>query len=595
MNEFTKTIVNGLKSYVQNNIKKARSNWNQNDETAVDYVKNRTHWTETKFVDVIPETTLYSSSGRTRDAAGPSLTMFYVTSEHISKIPNFTVGEEYIVIWNGTEYKCKARVVSEVACLGNEFIAGGIKNTGEPFFIMPDTFDFYREESSDDVLCMVGTTESLTEVTIKVSGLVTTVHKIDAKYLPEIKNIKNLVDGKAEGSIRTIGTNTEIGEYAFAEGTSTKASGINSHAEGSNTTASGDSSHAEGINTKASGNGSHTEGAGTTASYFYSHAEGNGTKASGNGSHAEGYNTTASGGYGSHAEGYKTNATNQSSHAEGHLTTASGEYSHAEGDITTASGLSSHAEGVYTIASGAESHAEGHGTIALSTYQHVQGKYNVEDNANKYAHIVGNGEYSNDGSLNSNAHTLDWEGNAWFAGDIRVGGTGQDDNNSVSVITEKNISSPRNYFSLIDLDNGYTYIVQMKNGNLVTRCSVSNIEVTTMPDKVEYYVGEYINTAGMVVIGTCQDGNSIELTDYTCTKPSVIGENTITISYVEAGKTYTTTITVNAVEFDAATILIDFDYTTNDDGTYTITGWKQTLNGVPSTEMIIPDYSLIRL
>lgn len=36
-------------------------------------------------------------------------------------------------------------------------------------------------------------------------------------------------------------------------------------------------------------------------------------------------------------------------------------------------------------------------------------------------------------------------------------------------------------------------------------------------------------------------------------------------------------------------ILIDFEYTKNDNGTYTLTAWKQTLNGEPSTEMVIPD------
>jgi hypothetical protein len=36
-------------------------------------------------------------------------------------------------------------------------------------------------------------------------------------------------------------------------------------------------------------------------------------------------------------------------------------------------------------------------------------------------------------------------------------------------------------------------------------------------------------------------------------------------------------------------ILIDFDYIKNNDGTVIITGWKQTLNGKPSTELIIPD------
>jgi hypothetical protein len=40
------------------------------------------------------------------------------------------------------------------------------------------------------------------------------------------------------------------------------------------------------------------------------------------------------------------------------------------------------------------------------------------------------------GALNnrSNAHTLDWNGNAWFAGDIKVGGTSQDDENATKLV-----------------------------------------------------------------------------------------------------------------------------------------------------------------
>jgi hypothetical protein len=44
--------------------------------------------------------------------------------------------------------------------------------------------------------------------------------------------------------------------------------------------------------------------------------------------------------------------------------------------------------------------------------------------------MVGNGKYGNP----SNAHTLDWDGNAWFAGNIYVGGTGQDDPNAKTII-----------------------------------------------------------------------------------------------------------------------------------------------------------------
>lgn len=42
-------------------------------------------------------------------------------------------------------------------------------------------------------------------------------------------------------------------------------------------------------------------------------------------------------------------------------------------------------------------------------------------------------------------------------------------------------------------------------------------------------------------------------------------------------------------------LLIDFDYTTNENGTYTLTNWKQTLNGEESTELIIPEYPKIIL
>lgn len=66
-------------------------------------------------------------------------------------------------------------------------------------------------------------------------------------------------------------------------------------------------------------------------------------------------------------------------------------------------------------ATGDYSHAEGDSTIARGNNQHVQGKFNIVDKSNKYVHIVGNGS-SDD--TRSNAHTLDWDGNAWYAGTI---------------------------------------------------------------------------------------------------------------------------------------------------------------------------------
>ena len=176
---------------------------------------------------------------------------------------------------------------------------------------------------------------------------------------------------------------------AHAEGELTQALGVNTHAEGQGTLASGNYSHAEGKDTQATAASAHAEGGNTIASGERAHAEGNGTEAKANNAHAEGLNT--------HAEGLN---------------------SHAEGSNTEAKGNNAHAEGHESIATGTSSHAEGKNTRASSEYQHVQGKNNIIDDKNEFAHIVGNG---NDGNNRSNAHTLDWDGNAWYAGDITVG------------------------------------------------------------------------------------------------------------------------------------------------------------------------------
>ena len=253
---------------------------------------------------------------------------------------------------------------------------------------------------------------------------------------------------------------TASGNYSHTEGAFAKASGECSHAEGSGTTAIGNYSHAEGnsdnilpsnITSKstddeilerwnktkfslAKGSASHVEGINSLALGDYSHAEGQRTTAKGSGSHVEGSGTIASGNYShtegsvtiasgncSHAEGSGTTASGSSSHSEGNGTKASGSQSHAEGYYTTALGSSSHAEGYQTTAEGNYSHVEGSGTKASGLNQHVEGRYNEIDNTakNKYIHIIGNGISS---TKRSNAHTVDWDGNAWYAGGMDIDG-----------------------------------------------------------------------------------------------------------------------------------------------------------------------------
>ena len=239
---------------------------------------------------------------------------------------------------------------------------------------------------------------------------VAAVNKVTAADMNQIKTAvnetidtmpSNLVNGKAEGSIRTISAYDETG----------KLLGQDAQAFGSKTTASGYCSHAEGADSKAFGH--------------YSHAEGSYTTASGQSAHTEGSETKASGWY-SHAEGYGTTVSTLCSHGEGQRTTASGDVSHAEGNKTKASAYCSHAEGESTTASGEN--------------QHVQGKYNIADTIS--AHILGNGS---DSSNRSNAHTLDWNGNAWFAGDVYTGstsGTNKDDGSVKLAVVYSGTAAP---------------------------------------------------------------------------------------------------------------------------------------------------------
>lgn len=147
------------------------------------------------------------------------------------------------------------------------------------------------------------------------------------------------------------------------------------------------------------------------------------------------------------AFGSGTSASAASAHAEGNGAVASGSASHAQNSGTKASGDYSHAEGSTTEASGQAAHAEGTGTVAANRSQHVEGEFNVQDPSGNepsgrgtYQHIVGNGTSN---SNRSNAHTMDWNGNAWYAGDVYVGstsGTGMD-NGSKKLATEEFVTT----------------------------------------------------------------------------------------------------------------------------------------------------------
>mgnify|MGYP003300872826 CR=1 FL=1 len=334
-----------------------QSDWNQNDSTKLDYIKNR------PFYETDPVETLIVNG--TIPANGHMAVTVSMQS--------LELGRNYTVVFDGVTYdNLICEIVDGLPAIGSSDFLFGIQSGTAMGFANDDSVSH----------------------TIKVIGYTKSIVPLERKYIAEY--IDSFAGEKVEGKSYVINEESvtaAVGAEVFNDYETNIASGRYSHAEGKSNIASGMLSHAEGYEVEVSGG--------------YSHGEGRNTIASGSESHAEGYHSRAKG---------------EVSHAEGFGTEASGDHSHSEGDNAFAKGYASHAEGRGTEVSGNHSHVEGWCTIASGENQHVQGKFNIEDASNAYAHIVGNGSGTNS---RSNAHTIDWDGNAWFAGNVYVGGTSQ--------------------------------------------------------------------------------------------------------------------------------------------------------------------------
>lgn len=293
---------------------------------------------------------------------------------------NIVLGEIYNVKIDDALYKVECRDLNGVQILGNAtFIVTGNPNyddTGEPFVIRLN-FD------AGDIFGY--TTLGAGNHTISISKTETIIKKIPKEYLPD--------DIGSGSSVQPDWNQTDATASDYIKNKPTISAQVQADWNQTNIY---DKSY---IKNKPNVIGA--KGTGLYSEIFnYPSNHLNKNTASGEASHAEGKGTKASGNY-SHAEGMETKAEGYQSHSEGFKTTAKGDHSHTEGSLTSATKTGAHAEGLWTIAS--------------STYQHVQGQYNVEDTTGTYAHIVGNGTKE---TKRSNAHTLDWSGNAWFAGTV---------------------------------------------------------------------------------------------------------------------------------------------------------------------------------
>lgn len=152
-------------------VPSVQPDWNQNNSTQPDYVKNRPFYTGNPVETVLVEESTVSFA----DAGGLYAAQFPSTFAA-------TVGETYKVYWDGSNYECTCVDLNGNSAIGNLSIMGAGSDTGEPFIMAVN----------NGVEIQIVTADTSASHTLSISGLAPEVVKIDKKYLPEIGLLKEI-------------------------------------------------------------------------------------------------------------------------------------------------------------------------------------------------------------------------------------------------------------------------------------------------------------------------------------------------------------------------------------------------------------------
>jgi hypothetical protein len=165
--------------------------WNQNDELAPDYIKNRTHYKTQTFETIFPKQTVELTL-KERDDADSVMTGYIIEEEGASL--DLWNEEDFIVTINGVEYQCTSRVQGDGIVVGN--------STLNPYFYeegFPEDYPFYIQYVNEytDVgdglfgitypaewyFSFADTTLTNVEIEIKKSAG-STIKTLDEEYIP---------------------------------------------------------------------------------------------------------------------------------------------------------------------------------------------------------------------------------------------------------------------------------------------------------------------------------------------------------------------------------------------------------------------------
>ena len=161
--EVIKTFYNALLQ----RLKKHRGDWNQNDPTADDYIKNRPFYTDENDKTVnVPEQKITIPSKRP-----------YSAQLILPKLIEFVVGQTYDVKWDDETYSCAAFDLNGISVIGNRilFDDGTGTDTGEPLIMM-----ISKAEGFGAVVAPKAIGTHTVEVTT------TKVVTLNRKYIPDL-------------------------------------------------------------------------------------------------------------------------------------------------------------------------------------------------------------------------------------------------------------------------------------------------------------------------------------------------------------------------------------------------------------------------
>ena len=166
-----------------------QSDYEQNDSSKSDYIKNRTHYKEVihqEKVDLLPATEINFSS----------LGGMYSQSEPL----NIQVGDTVKVLWNSQEYECVAQSAATLDTVGNTGLPSDCIVLGNLYYIFEVDLDsqdipfvvianYTSGEQEVELIsgCFIQPTSELTNpitVNIFTGGDKVVYHKLDVNYLP---------------------------------------------------------------------------------------------------------------------------------------------------------------------------------------------------------------------------------------------------------------------------------------------------------------------------------------------------------------------------------------------------------------------------